>query len=117
MEGLRIGRRLAPADPMNSFFSAGIATAHLQEARYDDAIRWFRHGIAESPTAVWMKHLLASAYAHAGRRDEARQTLLEWTRVYPEGTIAEIRSGLPFCTHLLDRIAEGLESAGMSHQA
>jgi len=115
IEHLWIARALAPADPMNSFFSAGIATAHLQEARYDDAIRWFTRGIAERPTAVWMKHLLASAYAHAGRREEARQTLLEWTSVYPEGTIAEIRSGLPFCSDLLDRIAEGLESAGIHH--
>jgi len=117
IERLRIARALAPADPMNSFFSAGIATAHLQEAHYDDAIRWFTRGISESPTAVWMKHLLASSYAHVGRREEARRSLLEWTSVYPEGTIAEIRSGLPFCAHLLDRIAEGLESAGMRHQA
>jgi len=115
IERLRIARGLAPADPMNSFFSAGIATAHLQEARYDDAIRWFTRGIAESPTAVWIKHLLASSYAHAGRREEARRSLLEWARVYPEATIAEVRSGLPFCASLLERIAEGLENAGMRH--
>jgi AraC-like DNA-binding protein len=113
IERLHIARALAPGDLMNSYFSAGIGTANLQEGRYADAIRWFTRAIAESPKAVWINHLLASSYALAGRREDARRSLLKWTRVYPAATIADIRSGLPFPATLLDRIANGLESAGM----
>ena len=116
MERLRIGRALAPGDLMNSYFSAGIATANLHEGCYPDAIRWFTRALAENPKAVWMNHLLASAYALAGRKEDARRSLLKWMRVRPATTVADVRSGLPFPAALLDRIAEGLESAGMHHQ-
>ena len=116
IERLGIARALAPGDLMNSYFSAGIGTASLHEGRYLDAIRWLTRARAENPQAVWMNHLLASAYSLAGRKEDARRSLLKWTRVYPGATIADIRSGLPFPAALLDRIAEGLESAGMHHQ-
>ncbi len=113
LERLRIARGLASGDPMNSFFSAGIGTAHLQDARFDEAILWLSHAIAESPTAIWINFLLTSSYALASRREEARRSLAEWSRTYPDVTISEIRTGMPFSTQLLDRISEGLESAGM----
>jgi AraC-like DNA-binding protein/tetratricopeptide (TPR) repeat protein len=116
IERLRIARALAPGDLMNSYFSAGLGTASLHEGRYLDAIRWLTRARAENPQAVWMNHLLASAYSLAGRKEDARRSLLKWTHMYPAATIADIRSGLPFPAALLDRIAEGLEGAGMHHQ-
>ena len=56
---------------------------------------------------------LAAAYALGGRKDEARQSLAEITRVSPDLTIAQIRSGLPYRSDFLDRVADGLESVGM----
>jgi tetratricopeptide (TPR) repeat protein len=102
---------------MTSYFSAGLATAYLQESRYNDAVRWFLRATGENPQAVWMNHLLAAAYAFAGRPEEARRSLFNWTRVYPDATIGDIKSGLPFHSRLVEHIAEGLESAGLRYRS
>jgi len=43
----------------------------------------------------------------------ARQSLTELIRVFPDLTIAQVRSGLPYRSGFLNRIADELESAGM----
>jgi adenylate cyclase len=85
----------------------------LEAADYKQAIHWYTRALTERPTAVWNDRFLAAAYALAGRKDEARRTLGHFNRRYPELTIAQVRAGLPYSTLFLDRVAEGLESAGM----
>jgi hypothetical protein len=51
------------------------------------------------------------------RKDEATQTLSDCRRAYPDVTVAHIKSGWPFVAGFLDRVAEGLESAGMRDPA
>jgi TolB-like protein len=113
IERFQIGRALAPADPLNFLCSVGIAAGHFWAARYDEAARWFEQALAENPAAVWINHTLTPAYALGGRKEQARQSLAELTRAFPDLTIAEVRSGLPYRSSFLDRIADGLESAGM----
>jgi adenylate cyclase len=62
---------------------------------------------------TWTNRFLAPAYVLAGRMAEARQSLAVFKKEYPDLTIADIRSGLPWSPGYLDRVAEGLESAGM----
>jgi tetratricopeptide (TPR) repeat protein len=113
IERFQIARALAPADPLNFLCAVGIAAGHFWAARYDEAARWFERALAENPAAVWINHSLTSAYALGGRKERARQSFTELTRVAPDLTIAQVRSGLPYRSDFLDRVADGLESAGM----
>jgi hypothetical protein len=86
----------------------------MQTGRLAESIAWMRRGIAEGPrTVAWMNAFLASAYALENRQEDAKRSLAEWKRVYPEATIADVKARLPFSAALLERIAEGLESAGL----
>lgn len=113
IERFQIARRVAPDDPLNFFCTIGIAAAHFEAARYDESARWFTRGLAENPSVVWANRFRAPAYALAGRKAEARQSLAELARLFPALTIAEVRSALPNTPSFLDRQAEGLEAAGM----
>jgi tetratricopeptide (TPR) repeat protein len=113
IERFQIARALAPADRLNFLCSVGIAAGHFWAARYAESARWLERALAENPAAVWIHHTLTPAYALGGRKDEARQSLAELTRVSPDLTIAQIRSGLPYRSDFLDRVADGLESVGM----
>jgi AraC-like DNA-binding protein/tetratricopeptide (TPR) repeat protein len=113
IERFQIARSIAPDDPLNFFCTIGIAAAHFEAARYDEAARWFTRGLAEHPSAVWINRFRTPAYALAGRKDEARQSLAELACLHPDLTIAEVRSALPNTPSFLDRQAEGLEAAGM----
>jgi len=113
IERFQIARALAPSDPLNFLCSVGIAAGHFCAARYDESARWFERALAENPAAVWINHNLAPAYALGGRKEDARRSLTELTRAFPELTIAQVRSGLPFRPSYLDRIAGGLEGLGM----
>jgi tetratricopeptide (TPR) repeat protein len=92
IERFQIARSIAPDDPLNFFCTIGIAAAHFEAARYDEAARWFTRGLAEHPSAIWANRFRAPAYALAGRKDEAQQSLAELTRLYPDLNIAEVRS-------------------------
>jgi AraC-like DNA-binding protein/tetratricopeptide (TPR) repeat protein len=113
IERFQIARGLAPADRLAFLSAIGIGSAHLHSGRYDHAITWYERAIAERPTAVWNDRFRAAAYALAGRKDEARRTLTGFVRKYPGVTISLVRAGLPYGGEFLDRVAEGLESAGM----
>jgi len=115
IERFQIARALAPGDPMNFLCSVGIAAGHFGAARYDEAARWFERALGENPAAVWINNALTPAYALAGRKEHARRSLAELVRAFPGLTIAQIRSGLPYCSSHRDRVAEGLESVGMRH--
>jgi len=116
IECFQIARALAPVDPLNFLCSVGIAAGHFWAARYGEAARWFERALAENPAAVWVNHNLTPAYTLAGRKEQARRSLSELIRAFPELTIVQVRSGLPFHPTYLDRVADGLESAGMRPQ-
>ncbi len=113
IERFQIARALAPADSLNFLCSVGIAAGHFWAARYDESARWFERALAENPAAVWINHSLTPAYALGGHKQHARQSLTELTRTFPDLTIEQVRSGLPYRSGFLDRIADGLESVGM----
>ena len=113
IECFQIARALAPTDPMRFLCSVGIGAGHFGAGRYDESASWFAHALAENPAAVWINHALTAAYALAGRKERARRSLAELARAFPNLTIAQIRSGLPYRPSYLDRVADGLESVGM----
>ena len=82
IERFRIAQMLAPADPLNFLCSIGIASAHFEAARYQDAARCYRRGLAEQPKAIWVNRLLAPSYALAGRKDEAKRSFAELAHAF-----------------------------------
>jgi AraC-like DNA-binding protein/tetratricopeptide (TPR) repeat protein len=113
IERFKIARTLAPIDPLSAMCCFGIAAPLMEADRHAEAIPWINRGIAEGCKAGWINPFLAAAYALENRKDDAKRCLSEWKRAYPEMTIAQVRSGLPFGSALFDRVAEGLESAGL----
>ena len=113
IECFQIARSLDPVDPLNFYCSIGIAAANFEVGRYNEAAHWFARGLAEHPQAVWSNRFRAPALVLAGRKEEARQTFADLVRVYPELTLAEVKSALPHTPRFYDRTAEGLASLGM----
>ena len=109
----QIGCSLDPSDPLGFLSSIGIAAANFEGARYAEAARWFRRGIEESPSAIWANRYLAAAYALSGRENDARTSLAALNNIYPDWTIAQVRSALPHTASFTDRAANGLEAIGM----
>jgi adenylate cyclase len=105
--------RLSPFDPMNFNAFIGIGGAHFVAGRYGDAVRWQEKGLLDRPTATWVYRTTASALALLGRHDEARAHLSRLLAEYPDLTITEVVSALPFSQQTLNRVAEGLRLAGM----
>ena len=113
IECFHIARALSPADPQRFLWSVGIGAAHFGAARYDVSAHWFERALLQNPAAVWINSALAPAYTLAGRKEPARRSVAEVARAFPDLTISKVRSGLPFRSSYLDRVAEGLEGAGM----
>jgi AraC-like DNA-binding protein/TolB-like protein len=114
VERLQIARALAPRDRLlSSSCCFGIAAPYMQAERHNDGIRWIKRGLAEHPGAVRIYPFLAAAYALEHRKEETARTLAELRRSQPDITIAEVKTGWPFEKRFLDRIADGLESAGL----
>jgi len=113
IERFQIARALAPVDPMSFLCSVGIGVSCFSAARYDEAASWLERALVENPAAIWINHTLAPAYALAGHEEDARRSFGNLVRIFPDLTIAQVRSGLPHRPGFLDRIADGLESLGM----
>jgi adenylate cyclase len=113
IEGFQIARALAPIDPLSFLCSIGIASAHFEAGRYDEAILWYRRGLAEQPRAVSINRFLTPSYLLAGRKEEAKRSLADLVCAFPNLTIAQVKTCLPYSRSYLDRAADGLERAGM----
>lgn len=89
------------------------ASAHFEGCRYEEAVHWYRRALSEQPKAIWINRFLTASFALAGRKQEAKQSFTSLSKAFPVLTIAQVRSGLPHSISLLDRLSDGLESAGM----
>ncbi len=113
VESFQIARALAPHDRLHFLCCHGIASAEFDAGRYVESIGWFNRALTENPAAIWINRFLAPAYVIVGRMEEGRHSVAEFLKTSPGVTIADIRSGLPWHSGYLDRVAEGLETAGM----
>ena len=91
---------------LNFLCAIGVGAAHFEAARYKPAIRRFRRGLAEHPTAVWNNRFLAPAHVSPANGGGAGKRWREFAQTYPDLTIAEVRTGLPYSPGFLDRVRE-----------
>jgi AraC-like DNA-binding protein len=113
IERFQIARNLAPSDPLNFLAAVGIAAAHFECRRYEEAVRWYGRALLEQPKAVWINRFLTAGFALAGRKDEAKRSLRALRSAFPSLTIDQVRAGLPHSVSFLDSVSDGLESVGM----
>ena len=113
IECFQVARSLGPDDPLNFCCAVGIGCAHFEVGHYDEAARWWTRVLAEQPWATWLNRFRASALALAGKKEEAQHSFAQFTRAYPELTLADVKLALPHTQSYHDRACEGLASLGM----
>ncbi len=114
IEQLGIALRLNPADALTPSFQTGIGCALFQAGKYLEAARWLSRVVSKKPSAAWAHRVLCPAYVLAGQPAEAARSLAALHESYPDSTITSVVSALPMTQDFLDRIAEGLETAGLA---
>jgi tetratricopeptide (TPR) repeat protein len=65
--------RLSPRDVEMVSWQAGIARAHFNAARYDEAMTWSERAISNRSDTTVARRIKAAAHAQAGRMEEARR--------------------------------------------
>lgn len=113
IERLGIALHLNPADALAPSFQTGIGCAFFQAGKYREATRWLSRVVSRKPSAAWAHRVLCPAYVLMGRPAEAARSLAALHESYPDSTIASVVSALPMTRDFLDRVAEGLETAGL----
>lgn len=91
----------------------GIARAHLAAGRVDEALAWGLRGLEASEGVDFCHGIVASAYAHLGRIEEAQAQLRRAHAIWPDLTISSLlgRAGQP---EGRDRVlVEGLRLTGL----
>ncbi|MCB5176848.1 adenylate/guanylate cyclase domain-containing protein [Microvirga lenta] len=105
--------RLSPFDPMAFNCDMGIGAAHFIAGRYEESIAWQEKALMAHPNSAWIHRNLAPAYALAGQRGKAAESVRELLKAYPGMRISDVTSALAFTDEVLGRIAEGLRLAGL----
>jgi TolB-like protein/Tfp pilus assembly protein PilF len=117
--------RLSPHDPSIGSFYWTIGRSHFFTGQYRAAIPWFRKSIETRPN-LWFNLLyLVSACTLADMPDEARRTLSEFNRRFPEPVytlaVVEAREAAtpndePTVIAARAKFHEGLRRAGMAER-
>jgi adenylate cyclase len=108
--------RLSPTDPFRGRrFSAGIARAHFNGARYEEAISWSERALSEQPGLGVAHRVRAAAYAMAGRGDQAQRAMADLLADEPHMRLSKLRDFNKIWRRPDDhtRWFEGLRLAGM----
>ncbi|QQS11526.1 MAG: tetratricopeptide repeat protein [Rhodospirillales bacterium] len=106
--------RISPLDPLNFLAFVGTGAACFGLERYAEAVAWYEKAIAAQPGATFSLRTLASALAHQGRLDEARDVIRKFQIAHPGVTISVILDALPpTSADYRRRLTDGLRLAGL----
>ncbi len=109
--------RLSPRDTDLSGFYVVLAAAHLHLNQDRTALEWARKSALERPDFSVARAWIASAAAHAGELDTARQAIAEFRRLQPDYTVGSFRAerlcATATCEAQRERFYAGLLKAGL----
>jgi tetratricopeptide (TPR) repeat protein len=107
--------RLSPRDVEMVAWQAGIARAHFNAARYDEAVTWSERAISNRSDSTAARRTRAAAHAQAGRIEEARRAMAELLALDPRTRLTRRRSSAGPWRRPDDfnRWVEGLRLAGI----
>jgi hypothetical protein len=102
-----------PFEPIRHLAFIGIGCAHFAAGSYDRAARWAQAGVEASPDSYWAARVVAASAVHAGARADGRRIVGRLLRKDPSLTVSVARRAWPFPPAVMERLADGLASAGM----
>lgn len=107
--------RLEPNSRLRWSWQQGIGLVYLMEGQDQDAIEWLARAALEAPNAGSPAAYLASAYALAGREQEAHDALAHYLKLWPNTTLKtfEPSIGTAAFNSKMQRVLEGLRLAGL----
>ncbi len=113
-EQVRETFRLSPYSPLDMLWFTVLSVAAIVAGDFEEAAKWARRSVQESPEFPGAHRLLAASCAQMGQMEEARAALQETLRLVPNLTISGLQVQLPFRD--LDhqaRYFDGLRKAGL----
>ena len=115
--GLETALRLSPRDPNVAWWQFEMCHLHTHLAQWEKAIEWCGKSIASGNASMFPYVDLAAANAWAGHDKEAKETVAQLRKLYPDFTVqswAGIHwSDDPTFNAQYQRIVEGLRKAGL----
>ena len=115
--GLETALRLSPRDPNVSWWQFYMCHAHTHLAQWEQAIEWCGKSIASGNQSMYPFVDLTAAYAWTGHDKEAKETVAQLRKLYPDFTV-QTWAGIhwtddPTFNAQYARIVEGLRKAGV----
>jgi len=101
---------MSPVDPGLYLTLTGIAMAHIELGRFDEAIVVLKKALRQNPSFMPACRGLASAFAHLGRDAEAHAAAARVLEIDPAFTISAHIARIPKNSKLF---IEGLRKAGL----
>jgi TolB-like protein/class 3 adenylate cyclase len=111
IEALERAMRLSPLDSLRRTFTNGIASAHLRERRYEQALDWAEQTLREEPGYLGALLNKAVASAHLGQTGQACATVRQIIELHPGLTIARLSAFSRISIYV-----EGLRKAGLPEE-
>ena len=97
IEALERAMQLSPRDPWGGrAFTLGLAFAHLNAGRYEQAVEWADRSLAAQPDYRPAMRIKVISYAYLDRIDEARDWLGRLLELDPALTISRIKASTPY---------------------
>lgn len=104
---------LMPFEPIRHLAFIGMGAAHFVAGRWGRAARWAQTGLEASPDSYWAARVVVAAAVHAGARADARRVARDLLRKDPRLTVGVAHRAWPFPRPVMDRLADGLATAGV----
>jgi TolB-like protein len=118
IEALERAMRLSPLDSLRRGFTNGIASAHLRERRYEQALDWAEQTLREEPDyrVTLVNKAVASAYLD--QMEQARGAVRQMIEAQPGLTIARWSAiwARVFSPEKMSICIEGLRRAGLPEE-
>ena len=113
VEQFQFALRLSPLDPRTFLAYTGLAFAHFQAGRYEEALEWASSGVRRWPHFVQLQRIMMANLAMLGRLEEAKQSREQVLRLAPTVTIAEMKRKSLFRPDDTEKLAAAWRRAGM----
>jgi adenylate cyclase len=115
--GVETALRLSPRDPNVPSWQFYMCHLHSHLAQWEQAIEWCSKSIASGNQSMYPFVDLTAAYAWIGHDKEARETVAQLRKLYPDFTV-QTWAGIhwsddPTFNAQYQRIVEGLRKAGV----
>ena len=111
--------RLSPLDPLAYSSTGGLAFAHMEAGRYEEAIEWADRTLHAQPRYIPAMRIKLVCLAYLGRTDDTNDWLKRVLAVQPGLTIATWKASFAstvFSPEILALYAYGLRKAGVPEE-